>query len=48
MQTIDSAFPVITPDQVVPLRNDVAQRAALVTERDAAIHAATGLVGDDR
>ena len=40
--------PVVAPDQVVPLRDEVAERAALVAERDAAVHAAAGLLGDDR
>src|SRR5262249_191497 len=31
--------PVLPPDQVVPLGDEVAQRAALVAERDAAVHA---------
>ena len=48
VQPLDRAVPVVAPDQVVPLRDDVAQRAALVAERDAAVHAATGLGGDDR
>src|SRR5699024_9209826 len=34
--------------QVVPLRDQVAQRAALVAERDAAVHAAAGLAGQRR
>src|SRR5207253_3014838 len=48
VQTLDRGVPVVAPDQVVPLRDEVAQRAALVTERDAAVHAATGLGLDDR
>src|SRR6516165_9558688 len=35
--------PVLAPDQVVPLRDEVTQRAALVAERDAAVHAPPGL-----
>src|SRR6185436_7314433 len=48
VQPLDRAGPVVAPDQVVPLRDQVAQRAAVVAERDAAVHAATGLLGDDR
>ena len=36
--------PVLAADQVVPLRDQVAQRAAVVAERDAAVHAAAGLL----
>ena len=48
VQPLDRALPVVAPDQVVPLRDDVPERAALVAERDAAVHAAAGLLGDDR
>ena len=48
VQPLDRGVPVVAPDQVVPLRDDVAQRAALVAERDAAVHAAAGLGLDDR
>ena len=34
---------LVAPDQVVPLRDEVAERAAVVAERDAAVHAAAGL-----
>jgi hypothetical protein len=37
------AAPVPAPGQVVPLRDQVAQRAAVVAERDAAVHAAARL-----
>src|SRR5918994_1727969 len=40
VEPVHRAVPVVAPDQVVPLRDDVAQRAALVAERDAAVHAA--------
>ena len=48
VEPVHRAVPVVAPDEVVPLRDDVAQRAALVAERDAAVHAAPGLGGDDR
>ena len=48
VQPLDRAFPVVAPDQVVPVGDDVAERAALVAERDAAVHAAPGLGLDDR
>ena len=37
-------MPAFAVDQVVPFRDDVAQRAAAVAERDAAIHAAGALL----
>ena len=40
--------PVLAPDQVVPLRDQVAERAAVVAEGDAAVHAAAGLLLDER
>src|SRR6202042_1183433 len=39
VQAVGGLLPVVPPDQVVPLRDQVAQRAATVTERDAAVHA---------
>jgi len=48
VESLDRGVPVVTPDQVVPLGNDVAKRAALVAERDAAVHATTRLGLDDR
>ena len=40
-----SASPLIAVDQVVPVGDEVAERAPLVTERDAAVHAsARGLL----
>src|SRR5919109_1127795 len=36
--------PAIAIDEVVPVRDQVAERAALVAERDAAVHAASALV----
>ena len=40
--------PASPPDQVVPLRDEVAQRAPGVAERDAAVHAPAGLGAHDR
>src|SRR3972149_5093904 len=44
MQAHDGVAPAVAVDQVVPIRDQVAERAALVAERDAAIHAARGLL----
>ena len=41
-----AAAHVAGADQVVPVRDAVAQRAAVVAERDAAVHAAGGLLAD--
>ena len=38
-----AARPVVAPGQVVPLGDQVAERAAVVAERDAAVHAAARL-----
>ncbi len=43
MQAIDRVSPVLAIDQVVPVRDQVAERAAVVAERDTAIHATSGL-----
>ena len=43
VQPLGRLPPVLPPDQVVPLRDQVPQRAAGVAERDAAVHAAAGL-----
>ena len=43
VQPLDRLAPVAAPGQVVPLGDEVAQRAAVVAERDAAVHAAAGL-----
>ena len=43
VQPLDGGPPVVAPGQVVPLGDQVAERAAVVAERDAAVHAATGL-----
>ena len=44
VQPLDRLAPLVAVDEVVPLRDEVAQRAALVAERDAAVHAAPGLL----
>jgi hypothetical protein len=36
-------LPLVAVDQVVPVRDDVVDRAAVMAERDAAIHAARSL-----
>ncbi len=43
VQPLDRLRALAAPHQVVPLRDEVAQRAALVAERDAAVHAPAGL-----
>src|SRR5690606_30570700 len=43
MQHVDGAAPVLVVDQIVPVRDDVVDRAAAHAERDAAIHAARAL-----
>ncbi len=48
VEALGGLLPVVAVDQVVPLRDQVAQRAALVAEGDAAVHAAPGLAGDHR
>src|SRR5207302_9014324 len=40
--------PLVAIDQVVPVRDQIVDRAALVAERDAAIHAARGLGAQNR
>ena len=44
VQAVDRVPPVIAVDEVVPVRDDVAERAALVAERDAAVHAPSRLL----
>src|SRR5262249_39950486 len=48
VQPLGRARPVAAPDEIVPFRDEVPQRAAVVAERDAAVHAAPGLRPDDR
>ncbi len=43
MQHLDRTLPVLPVNEVVPVRNDVVDRAAALAERDAAIHAAGAL-----
>ena len=44
VQTLDRVTPLIAVDQIVPVRDQVAERAPVVAERDPTIHAACGLV----
>ncbi len=50
VQAVDGRLPVVAVDQVVPVGDQVPERAALVAERDAAVHAAGALLAelDDR
>jgi len=43
VQAVDAFTPPVLVDQVVPLRDEVSQRAAVVAERDSTIHASAGL-----
>src|SRR5690606_674571 len=43
MQPVDGRFPAIAVDEVVPVRNQVAERTALMAEGNAAVHAARAL-----
>ena len=43
VQALDGRAALVAPGEVVPLRDQVAERAAVVAERDAAVHAAAGL-----
>ena len=47
VQRLARVLPPLRVDQVVPRRDQVAQRAALVAERDAAVHAAGCLLVDE-
>ncbi len=44
VQPLDGVVPAVPVDQVVPLRDQVAQRTTVVAERDPAVHAAGRLV----
>ena len=44
VQPVDRGLPPLVVDEVVPVGNHVAERASLVAERDAAVHAAGALV----
>ena len=46
VQALECRAPRVAVDQVVPVRDQVAERAALMAERDAAVHAARGLPGE--
>jgi hypothetical protein len=46
MQHLDRGLPVAAIHQIIPIWNDVVDRATLVTERDAAVHAARALLTD--
>ena len=48
VQALDGLAALAAPREVVPLRDQVAERAALVAERDAAVHAAAGLAAQLR
>jgi hypothetical protein len=37
-------MPTVFVDQIIPIRNDVAERTAVIAERNPAIHATAGLV----
>ena len=43
MQYVERLLPVLLVDEVIPVRNDVVDRAARHAERNAAIHAARAL-----
>src|SRR5690606_38896915 len=43
VQPVDTVAPAVLVDQVVPFRNQVAQRTTVVTERNTAVHAPAGL-----
>src|SRR5262249_44286121 len=46
VQPIDRGAPLAAIDEVVPVRNAIAQRTSLMTERNAAVHAARGLLAN--
>ena len=46
VQTLAGRVPPIAIDEVVPVGNQIAERAPLMTEWHAAIHAARGLIGE--
>ena len=43
VQSLDRVAPVVAVDEVVPVRDEVPERAAVVAERDATVHAPPGL-----
>ena len=44
VQPVDRGLPAVAIDQIVPVGNQVPERAALMAERHAAVHAARGLL----
>ncbi|CAB4736450.1 unannotated protein [freshwater metagenome] len=48
MKSLARSPPIVAKDEVVPLRDEVSERAAAMAERDAAVHAASGLLLDLR
>ena len=48
VQALDRVAPVVAVDEVVPVGDEVAERAAVVAERDAAVHAPPGLLAQRR
>src|SRR5438309_659518 len=48
VQRDERLLPLLAIDQIVPVRDQIVDRAALVAERDAAIHAARGLGAQGR
>jgi hypothetical protein len=46
VKSLDGRFVVVAPGEVVPFRNKVSKRAALVTERYSAVHASRRLSCD--
>src|SRR6059036_2236267 len=46
VQPLDGVPPAVLVDEVVPVRDQVAERAALVAEGDAAVHAARALLAE--
>src|SRR5215831_5803983 len=44
VQNPECCLPLVAVDEIVPVRDQIVDRAALVTERDAAIHAARRLL----
>jgi hypothetical protein len=44
VQPLDRVLPMVSVDEIVPVGNQISERAAVVAERDAAVHAATGLM----
>jgi hypothetical protein len=47
MEPIDSFLEIVAEDEIVPLRNEVAEGTAVVTEWNPAVHAACDLLVDD-